>query len=480
MNLNLNLNLNLNSELLSSGDGLHDKKKAFAIRVIKIIENSEYQARIVGGYVRDLLLTIYLSGILKILEIAFHFYPFAVFQLMSKYQSAHSKLEACDIDLATNASPSEIIEIFKHYEDIKIVPIGLEHGTIMLVSNGLEVEITTLRQDVSCDGRHATILFCDDWEEDSKRRDLTINALYLDIHGKIYDFHSGIEDLMKFRLRFIGDPLQRIQEDYLRMVRYCRFIGYFGTNNLDELTVSAICNASGFLSRISHERIANEMRKMLISDYCCYAVNIMIALNLLDYSLKPTQEYIFCFNLSEYLRIMQNSSKAALSHTERLLAINFLLLRQERSFYNGLRKNILKYMSKIQQIIDSNALSNFRDISLKEIKQIYLQFYHYDPTILCDYLIFRFCEESVLKLNSKEILNIEMLRGAMLCIQELDATVDQMPITPKILIEYGFDPKRITALMMRCRSAWLEQEVKGSSDDMLAFLQNQAIHDANA
>ena len=124
--------------------------------------------------------------------------------------------------------PDEVIERLEA-AGIKAVPTGIDHGTVTAVSTGTPVEVTTLRRDVSTDGRRATVAFTDDWQEDAARRDFTINALYADpVTGELFDYFGGLDDLDARRVRFIGEPLQRIAEDHLRILRFFRFHARFG------------------------------------------------------------------------------------------------------------------------------------------------------------------------------------------------------------------------------------------------------------
>ena len=127
-----------------------------------------------------------------------------------------------DIDIATTLSSEEIKERFNN-TNFRVVDTGIEHGTITLVSKKHKLEITTLRKDVETDGRHAEVEYIDDWKLDSERRDFTINAIYLDINGKIFDPQMGTVDLKNNNVKFIGDPHKRIEEDYLRIIRFIRF-----------------------------------------------------------------------------------------------------------------------------------------------------------------------------------------------------------------------------------------------------------------
>jgi poly(A) polymerase len=148
-------------------------------------------------------------------------------------------LPVSDIDLATRIPPDQVIERLEKAK-IKAVPTGIDHGTITAVSDGQPVEITTLRRDVSTDGRRATVAFTDDWKEDAARRDFTINALSADpLSGELFDYFGGLADLERRHIRFIGDPLQRIAEDHLRILRFFRFHARFDAGEPDAAALDA-------------------------------------------------------------------------------------------------------------------------------------------------------------------------------------------------------------------------------------------------
>ena len=168
-----------------------------------------------------------------------------------------------DIDVATRLRPEEVTQRLES-AGIKAIPTGIEHGTVTAVSSGQVVEVTSLRRDVSTDGRRATVEFTDDWKEDAARRDFTINALSADpVTGRIFDYFGGAQDLAARRVRFIGDPLQRIAEDHLRILRYFRFHARFGEGAPDEAALDACTARANDLMALSRERIADELLKLL-------------------------------------------------------------------------------------------------------------------------------------------------------------------------------------------------------------------------
>ena len=167
-----------------------------------------------------------------------------------------------DIDAATRLKPDEVIARLTDAR-IRTVPTGIDHGTVTALLPEGPVEITTLRKDVSTDGRRATVAFSDDWREDAARRDFTINALYADpVSGQLFDYFDGLRDLKERRVRFIGDPRERIREDHLRILRYYRFQARFGYT-LDEEAERACAELAPMLKGLSRERVGWELQHLL-------------------------------------------------------------------------------------------------------------------------------------------------------------------------------------------------------------------------
>jgi len=185
-------------------------------------------------------------------------------------------LPVSDLDLATRLQPDEVVRRLEAAK-IKAVPTGIEHGTITAVSDGHPFEVTTLRRDVSTDGRRAVVAFTDDWKEDAARRDFTINALLADPNsGEVFDYFGGLDDLKRRHIRFIGDPLQRIAEDHLRILRFFRFHARFGSGVPDEAALEACTARANDLMALSRERIADELIKLLSVDDPSATVGIML------------------------------------------------------------------------------------------------------------------------------------------------------------------------------------------------------------
>ena len=209
-------------------------------RALRALNFGGIQTRVVGGAVRDLALG----------------------------------LHPDDFDLATTATPSEVIRRATA-AGFKVAPTGLAHGTVSLILDGQVLETTTLREDVETDGRHAKVVFGRDFQADALRRDFTINALSLDVNGRIYDRLGGLADLAARRVRFIGDPDARIREDYLRILRFFRFSARFGAGALDCEGLSACVRYRSDLARLSRERVRAESLKLLVTAQAGAVVRVM-------------------------------------------------------------------------------------------------------------------------------------------------------------------------------------------------------------
>ena len=167
-----------------------------------------------------------------------------------------------DIDIATTNLPDETVRRAEE-TGFKTVPTGIEHGTVTVIANGTPYEVTTLRDDVETDGRHAIVHFGRDWQRDAERRDFTINALYADAEGNVIDLVGGLADIETRRLRFIGDAEKRIREDYLRILRFFRFFAWYGGGRPDADGLKACARLKDGLDQLSAERVWAELKKLL-------------------------------------------------------------------------------------------------------------------------------------------------------------------------------------------------------------------------
>ncbi|MEN3974644.1 CCA tRNA nucleotidyltransferase [Emcibacter sp. SYSU 3D8] len=167
-----------------------------------------------------------------------------------------------DIDIATDQKPEAVIQLLQDAK-LKAIPTGIEHGTVTAVARGRPFEVTTLRVDVETDGRRAVVAFTDDWAEDASRRDFTMNALYCDRDGTVYDPVGGVDDLQAHHVRFIGDASRRIEEDALRILRFFRFHAWYGAGPMNDEGLAACRDRRDDLDRLSVERVRAEMLRLL-------------------------------------------------------------------------------------------------------------------------------------------------------------------------------------------------------------------------
>lgn len=221
---------------MSTGDSEGKLKRAEWLmrpetqRLMALLDGASGRTRAVGGIVRDTLLDL--------------------------------PREASDIDLATELRPDEVVERAGR-AGVTAYPTGIAHGTVTLRLDTLVAEVTTLREDIETDGRHAVVRFGTSWKNDAARRDFTMNALYAEMDGTLSDPLGGIDDLLARRVRFIGRPAQRIEEDRLRVFRFFRFSASHGNEQLDAEGYAACKAAAGTLDRLAAERVGAEMRRML-------------------------------------------------------------------------------------------------------------------------------------------------------------------------------------------------------------------------
>ena len=297
--------------------------------------------------------------------------------------------EIDDIDIATSLTTDQIKEKFKNTK-FNVIDSGIKHGTVTLVYKKLKLELTTLRKDVETDGRHAKIQYTDNWIEDSNRRDFTINAIYLDINGKIFDPQLGINDLKKNVVKFIGNPQKRIEEDYLRIVRYIRFCLEY-ESEIEQKTIEAIkLNLNG-IKRISKERILIELFKILrakkftklnefqylreifslifpelryferlekldtISTQNDFDIKTLVAVLLVDETNNHeyfSHKYNVSNNIKDYLH---------------LLAKNYIISKDDRNFFDkDLKKNVYYFGKEHLKVLNILNFTNRKKFKLED------------------------------------------------------------------------------------------------------------------
>ncbi len=349
----------------------------------KVFNSNNYELRIVGGAVRDLALD----------------------------------KTPKDIDLATDATPDEMMEILDK-AGIRHIPSGLEHGTITAILDNEPYEITTLRADKETDGRHAEVEFVKSWEEDAKRRDLTYNAMSMDMEGNVFDYFGGMDDLQDKVSKFVGDPEERITEDYLRILRYFRFQGRLSTPTWDKDTLKAISSNAEGLKKISAERVWQEMGKVLSGN------NVA---NILDYMAKTGVSKVIGLSTSDLNKVKDNgNSIVALAQTGNTIDI------AKRWKLSKVQATMLDFLVKNK----NNTLDQ---------KKV---------------------EDMIADGVDKELISaLATLQGKEV---NIDAEVPNFPITGADLIAKGMKPgPEIGAKLGQLKQKWKDSNFKSTKDELL-------------
>ncbi len=257
-----------------------------------------------------------------------------------------------DLDMATPLHPEQSMDLLTK-AGYRIIPTGLKHGTItILMPDGLLIELTTFRRDVETDGRHARVAFEEDMKQDALRRDFTINALYMDRTGTVYDFCHGLTDLKKHRIRFIGSPTDRIAEDALRILRFFRFWGRFGGKKPPLAALKACQKTAFLLDRLSAERKRDELFKILALPNAPHILHFMNRYGVLQHVFTPASEFKTLFHFMR-LEKKQNQSFGVLPRL--LLCLKTPEQLPELSLSNAMKKEL----TAIRRALDMD-LSTYR------------------------------------------------------------------------------------------------------------------------
>ncbi|MGN7438157.1 MAG: CCA tRNA nucleotidyltransferase [Alcanivorax sp.] len=267
-----------------------------------------------------------------------------------------------DYDVATPLAPEHVAEILER-EGAKVIPTGIDHGTVTAVIDDMVFEITTLRKDEETDGRHAVVSFTESWVEDAERRDFTINTLLLDPSGNVYDpLHQGLEDLDARLVRFVGDPAARIEEDHLRILRFFRFSAIYG-QEFDKNGLKACQRAASSIEKLSKERITQEFFKIIASDKPYDVLDVMFTHDVLSSFCFPDYdpEFFehFCTFQSRYglgalssrLFVFANLNMANVKMMERLILFPKVFLKDMQAVQGALTLSDLSSEQAVKECV---------------------------------------------------------------------------------------------------------------------------------
>jgi poly(A) polymerase len=341
-----------------------------------------------------------------------------------------------DIDLATVLLPTRVTKIAKA-AGFGVHPTGIDHGTVTVTHNGAAFEVTTLRRDVMTDGRHAVVAFSDDWSEDAHRRDFTINAMYSDADGKIYDFTDGYDDIRKRRVRFVGAASTRIREDYLRILRFFRFHAYYGKALPDEPGLKACVRLKAGLKTLSAERITQELFKLLVAPNALKTLKVMARGGILKNILPYTEEWRVFGRLPDdaVLRLF-------------VLADNPTALKQNLRLSNieATRIDALHAAPEL-----SPALSTI------ERRRV---MYHLGPDVWCDAATLSFARSRA-ALDDAAWLELIRLPDHW--------AMPQLPVKGADLLDQGMPPgPQVGHMLAKLEDWWVANDFQPTHDDLMA------------
>ena len=363
--------------------------------------------------------------------------------------------EVDDIDLAVNLKPQEVCEALKK-QNIKYYESGIEHGTITALINNIKFEITSLRKDIDTDGRHAKIEFSENWKEDASRRDFTINSIYADIEGSLFDPFNGKKDLENGKIDFIGDTETRIKEDYLRILRYVRFFLNYSKNKHDPKTITIIKKNLNGVSNISSERLLDEFQKLLRSNgflklsknkECLEIINLIF----------PQLKNISIFNK------LNSFAKKNIFKVDLIFLLSLMIIDgSDNANYFIYKFNISKKDQKRLLFLDNFNSQNFTSKTFEE-KNLNKIFYSKGKEALMDIIYFKIFRSS--KADIKLIKLVEIFENKKIPI---------MPIKADTLMEkYNISEGRELGIKLKeIEQVWMNNNFYISDEDVKKVMQS--------
>ena len=358
--------------------------------------------------------------------------------------------EVGEIDIATPERPEKVLQRLAA-ADLKAVPTGLDHGTITAVVRGTPFEITTLRRDTACDGRHADVEFTADWHEDSRRRDFTMNAMSLRDDGTLFDDHGGVEDAKAGRLQFVGNPADRIKEDYLRILRLFRLFAWYGRGALDDNVLSACrANVQG-LGKLSAERVQQEISKLFSAPNPGPAVMAMCECDVLEVILPEANEPSVLSNL---LNLEAEAPAFSFDWLRRLA----VLIPESRA--GGLAKR-LKFSNADKARL--RALTNIKPIVGGSLNSVEFKqaIYRNGVAVMVDRVLMAWASGSAH--GEDEVVSWRaLINEAVLWVPR------QLPLTGDDIIALGVRPgPEVGKYLAEVETRWIERNFEMSRDELL-------------
>lgn len=355
-----------------------------------------------------------------------------------------------DLDLASDLSPDELVEACQDY-GIKTIPIGLKFGTVGVIMDNQVLEVTSLRKDIKTDGRHAEVEFTDDWSVDASRRDLTINAVYADLYGNVFDYYNGITDLENGIVRFIGNPDERVKEDYLRIMRFFRFYSIFSKKTIDKNALKACVDNKDGLRTISIERVRDELFKLLVTPKAAETMQIIFEKEILSYFLPSKSTH---FEALQHLTELVEDMKYEGNFLRRL----FVFYQPNSSEAENIAQT-LRFSKKQKDIFVSWAKINLMPENISTPTQRLRFIYRYGKT---------FCLDKILL--TAAIYNIDSSKAANVLQEVEDAVVPIFPLRGRDLIEHDIaSGEKIGQTLALLEQQWIDSNFNLTRNELLDF-----------
>ena len=360
-----------------------------------------------------------------------------------------------DIDAATILTTDQIKEKLKN-TDLKIIDTGIKHGTVTVLSDTKKIELTTLRKDVKTDGRHAEIEYTDDWQLDSERRDFTMNAIYMDINGKIFDPQNGIVDLKNKNVKFIGDPQKRIEEDYLRIIRFIRFKVMYDIQ-LEKTTIEAIKHNLTGIKKISKERILDELLKILeLKSF----LKINESDHLKEIFLMIFPEFLYLNRLERLKKICKYSN----INKDLLLAV-LLIDDKNNDEYFSHKYNVSSKIKETLKKLSSNLIEVKKNKNFFD-KDLIRNVYFYGKEHLINLNIINFSINSKIKIDEfSKILNLV-----------LKSNVPKLHVNGDYLKRNGMkEGESLGKVLKKIESEWVNNNFEISNERIKDLIKNYSL-----
>jgi poly(A) polymerase len=365
-----------------------------------------------------------------------------------------NKEKVDDIDLATNLDPQKVCEALKENK-INYYETGIEHGTITAIIDEYKFEITTLREDISTDGRHAKVQFSKDWKEDASRRDFTINSIYSDREGNLFDPFDGRKDLENGLVKFIGNSDIRIKEDYLRILRYLRFFTNYSKHPHNPELIRKLKMNIGGISKLSKERLFDELKKISQSENLEKIAKNKISLELLQIIFPELKNIIIFSKLNSYKR-------SILEENDFIFMLSLMIIDDsDNTDYFFYKFNISKKDQKRIKIINDFYQEKISSKTFSENRMNRI-FYYDGKQAVCDILNYYLIKSKKIEKNLMDLIHLYK-----------NKSIPKMPIGADTLMTKFKIPegKQLGTKLKTIEEEWVKNNFK-ISDKQITYIVN--------